>query len=88
MYWEWIWLSSVLLSFFGVTACKKSNVGKMTLFFYGTLLASLVPILFGMAYYAGDVYKYATKKKATGLEVWKVRLELSLNLIPFHEYPA
>ena len=55
--WEWVWLAGFVFSFFGLTACKKSNVSRMSLFFYGTLFLCLVPVGFGMGYFAGDIYR-------------------------------
>merc|ERR1712117_769223 len=39
--WEWIWLTSVLFTYFGLTACKKSNASSMTVFIYGSSSKSL-----------------------------------------------
>ena len=70
--WEWIWLTSVLFTYFGLTACKKSNASSMTVFIYGVLLTGLLPVLFALAYHAGDVFNYVSSSKSLkGVQSWQ-----------------
>ena len=70
--WEWIWLASVLFTYFGLTACKKSNASSMTIFIYGVLLTGLLPVLFALAYHAKDVFSYVSSSKSLkGVQSWQ-----------------
>ena len=70
--WEWIWLTSVLFTYFGLTACKKSNASSMTVFIYGVLLTGLLPVLFALAYHAKDVFNYVSSSKSLeGVQSWQ-----------------
>ena len=70
--WEWIWLTSVLFTYFGLTACKKSNASSMTVFIYGVLLIGLLPVLFALAYHAKDVFNYVSSSKSLkGVQSWQ-----------------
>merc|ERR1712115_590337 len=70
--WEWIWLTSVLFTYFGLTACKKSNASSMTVFIYGVLLTGMLPVLFALAYHAKDVFNYVSSSKSLkGVQSWQ-----------------
>ena len=70
--WEWVWLSSVLFTYFGLTACKKSNASSMTIFIYGVLLTGLLPVLFALAYHAKDVYGFVSSSRSLeGVQSWQ-----------------
>jgi len=56
--WEWLWLLSVPVTFFGLSACKKSNMVAIQRFMLGSLVLSLVPILIGMVVHATDVIEF------------------------------
>jgi hypothetical protein len=51
----------------------------MTKFFYGVVVFNVFPILFGMAFHAGDLYTYTTTKDVKEVESWQVRENVSLD---------
>ena len=50
----------------------------MTAFFYGVLVLGLLPVLAGLALWAGDVWRYAQARgwarraKVKGIDYWRV----------------
>merc|ERR1712142_996651 len=46
--WEWLWLLSVPVTFFGLSACKHSSLKSIKQFLIGTLVCSLLPVLLGI----------------------------------------
>jgi len=57
-FWEWMWILSVPVTFFGLSACKKSNMIAIRRFMLGSLVFSLLPVLIGMAVHAPEVYTF------------------------------
>jgi len=56
--WEWLWLLSVPVTFFGLSACKKSNIIAVRRFMLGSLALSLLPIIIGMVVHGTDVIEF------------------------------
>jgi len=69
--WEWLWLLSVPVTLFGLSACKHSNLKSIKQFLIGTLVCSLLPILLGMALHAVDCYQFITEGITENIMVWQ-----------------
>ncbi|XP_065557872.1 protein jagunal-like [Artemia franciscana] len=71
LYWEYIWCFSLISIFFGLAATRKNNVKMITRFVYGTVIFGVLPCLFCVAYYLGDVYSYIITRSVEGVQVWQ-----------------
>jgi len=69
--WEWLWLLSVPVTFFGLSACSKSSYKNIKKFALGTLLCSLLPILIGGCCYAADCYEFVTEGITDNVAMWQ-----------------
>jgi len=56
--WEWLWMLSVAVTFFGLSACKNSNLIAIRRFMLGSLIFSVLPVLIGMVLHAPQVYTF------------------------------
>lgn len=56
--WEWIWILSVPVTYFGLSACKRSNIIAIRRFMLGSIVLSLMPVLIGMAMHAPQMYAF------------------------------
>ena len=72
--WEWLWLLSVPVTFFGLSACKHSSLKSIKQFLIGTLVCSLLPVLLGMALHAVDCYEFITEGVTENIIIWQVFL--------------
>ena len=70
--WEWLWLLSVPVTFFGLSACKNSSLPSIKQFLLGTMMCSLLPVLLGMALHAVDCYQFLTEGITEDIIVWQV----------------
>jgi len=79
LFWEWMWIFSVPVTFFGLSACKQSNLITIRRFMLGSLFFSLLPVIIGMVTHASEVYAFVadddetTEGEAETLEItmWK-----------------
>jgi len=69
--WEWLWLLSVPVTFFGLSACKHSSLKSIKQFLIGTLVCSLLPVLLGMALHAVDCYEFITEGVTENIIIWQ-----------------
>jgi len=69
--WEWLWLLSVPVTFFGLSACKNSSLPSIKQFLLGTMMCSLLPVLLGMALHAVDCYQFLTEGITEDIIVWQ-----------------
>lgn len=58
--WEWIWMSSVIPTYLGFSACKKSKISLMNFFQVVIIVIGLLPIVVGMSYHFSDLYEVIT----------------------------
>ena len=72
--WEWLWLLSVPVTFFGLSACKHSSLKSIKQFLIGTLVCSLLPVLLGMALHVVDCYEFITEGVTENIIIWQVFL--------------
>lgn len=71
LFWEWLWLLSVPVTFFGLSATKTSSLAALKRFLIGTLLFSLLPILVGMGLHFYDVYEFLSEGLSDNVAVWQ-----------------
>jgi len=71
LFWEWIWLLSIPVTFFGLSATKHTNLTAIKRFLIGTLLFSLLPVLLGMGLHFYDVYEFLTEGLSENVLVWQ-----------------
>lgn len=77
LWWEYIWCISILMSFFGLSAAKGNRVKDMQKYVIGLLVTALLPLLYCIIYYFGDVIEYMFLKENTNIHdtkifVWQV----------------
>ena len=76
--WEWFWLCTLVVCALGFRACSQHSRRLMTAFFYGVLVLGILPVLVGLALWAGDVWRYAQARgwarrtKVKGIDYWRV----------------
>jgi len=63
---------SVPATYLGVSATHRSNALGMKRFLTALLLLAVLPVLAGMAVHFGELWTWATDKKAEGIELWRV----------------
>jgi len=71
LFWEWTWLLSIPVTFFGLSATKTTNLKAIQQFLIGTLLFSLLPILVGMGLHFYDCYEFLTEGLSENVVVWQ-----------------
>lgn len=69
--WEWLWLLSIPVTFFGLSACNKSSYKNIKKFALGTLTCSVLPILIGAFCYASDCYEFVTEGLTDNVATWQ-----------------
>lgn len=71
LFWEWLWLLSAPVTFFGLSAAKNTSLPAIKRFLIGTLVFSLLPILTGMALHFYDCYEFLTEGLSDNVVVWQ-----------------
>jgi len=71
LFWEWLWLLSLPVTFFGLSATKVPNLPAVKRFLIGTMVFSLVPILIGMGLHFYDCYEFLTEGMSDNVAVWQ-----------------
>lgn len=56
--WEWIWLSSLVVSFFCLDAIKKSNLSSLQYYMMGLVLFGYLPLVYAILFWFPDVWVY------------------------------
>jgi len=69
--WEWLWLLSIPVTIFGLSACKNSNLKNIQQFLVGTLICSLLPVFLGMGLHFMDVYEFLAEGVSNNILVWQ-----------------
>jgi len=69
--WEWLWLLSIPVTFFGLSACKQSSLRSVKQFLLGTLVCSLLPVMLGMVLHAVDCFTFLTEGVTDDMMVWQ-----------------
>lgn len=68
LWWEYIWCLSILTSFIGLTAVKGNKVRDMQKYMISICLLALLPLIYCLLYYFGDVWEYMTLAEDTDIE--------------------
>ncbi|KPJ03444.1 Protein jagunal [Papilio xuthus] len=76
LWWEYIWCLSLLLSFLALAAIKRNNITNLRRYMYGIVFLGFGPLLYGLVYYCGDVWRYLTKDEdedtsEMDIELWQ-----------------
>jgi len=70
--WEWLWTSSILLTFVGLQAVKRNHLTLLKIYGILTLNLSLSPALYACVYYFRDMYNFIeTRDLSKVSEVWQ-----------------
>lgn len=69
--WEWLWLLSIPVTLFGLSACKHSSIKSVKNFLVGSLVCSLLPILLGMGMFLMDIYEFLSEGVSDDIVVWQ-----------------
>lgn len=78
LWWEYVWASSLLTSFLGLSAARGNKVRDMQKYMIAILIMAVLPLLYCFAYYFADVWEFLTMDKSVELEetdifIWRVR---------------
>jgi len=69
--WEWLWASSVLLTFMGLTSLRSNNLSLIRMYAILTFFLSMCPILYASVYYFNDLWNFIeTRDLSQVKEVW------------------
>ncbi len=69
--WEWLWSSSIIFSFFGLTAIRNNNIFSMKFYVLMTFLLSICPTIYAALYYFNDLWNFIeTRDLSKVSEVW------------------
>ncbi|XP_063973571.1 protein jagunal [Diachasmimorpha longicaudata] len=69
--WEYIWCSSLLVSFLGLAAVKKNQIKTLQKYMIGILLLGFGPLFYAFIYYISDVWIYLTVGKTDEIQLWQ-----------------
>ena len=70
--WEYAWCCSLPFVFYGLSSLRRNIIRSMSVFVMGNIVFALLPVLFSLAYYLNDFYKYITTRSSEGLMLWQV----------------
>ncbi|XP_053969588.1 protein jagunal [Anastrepha ludens] len=68
LWWEYIWLSSLLTSFIGLTAARGNKVREMQKYMIAIVVFGVLPLIYCMAYYFSDVLEYIRLDEKTDID--------------------
>lgn len=77
LWWEYIWCTSILMSFIGLSAAKGNKIKDMKQYIIGIVVTAVLPLLYCSIYYLSDILEYINLDKETDIEdtdifVWRV----------------
>lgn len=77
LWWEYIWLASLLTSFLGLSAARGNKIREMQKYMIAIGLFSVLPLIYCFIYYFGDVWEYVSMEEGTELDetdifLWRV----------------
>src|SRR5271156_1588901 len=70
MFWEYWWCFSLVVTFVGLSAIRKNNSQTLQIYLGGIIANGIVPVLFALYFYSGDVYKYASTRSSKNIQTW------------------
>lgn len=65
--WEYIWMLSIIPSFSGLASLSKNRLLLLQIFFYGTIILGILPVLGGMVFLGGEALEYAKSRHTRNL---------------------
>ncbi|XP_005191525.1 protein jagunal [Musca domestica] len=68
LWWEYIWLASLLTSFVGLSAARGNKIRDMQKYMITLGLFGVLPLLYCFVYYFGDVLEYLSLEDKSDLE--------------------
>ncbi|OXA50305.1 protein jagunal [Folsomia candida] len=68
--WEYWWCVSLPVAFVGLSSIRKNNVQSLQIYLGGITANGLIPVLYALYYYFGDVYKYIDTRSTKGIQTW------------------
>ncbi|XP_034940295.1 protein jagunal [Chelonus insularis] len=71
LWWEYIWCSSLLVSFIGLSAIKKNQIKSLKRYMIGIVVLGFGPLIYGIVYYLSDVWTYLTIGKTDDIQLWQ-----------------
>lgn len=79
LWWEYIWCTSILMSFIGLSAAKGNKIKDMKKYIIGIVVTALLPLLYCSIYYLSDILEYINLDEETDIEdtdifVWRVMI--------------
>ena len=69
--WEWVWASSVLFTFLGLSSIRSNNLSLIRMYAILTFFVSMCPILYASVYYFNDLWHFIEERNLSKVkEVW------------------
>lgn len=72
LWWEYIWCTSLLLSFLALSAIKRNRLKTLQKYMISILVLGLGPLIYAIVYYFKDVWTYLTVGKSEDIHLWQV----------------
>lgn len=69
--WEWIWQSSVLFCFSGLTAIRRNRIGSLQFFVFGEFTLGFCTVLYALGCYASEFWTYVNTQSTEEILVWQ-----------------
>lgn len=78
LWWEYIWCLSIFTTIMGLSAAKANRIKDMKKYVISLVVTGILPNLYCLLYYFGDVVEYLgledrTELSDTEIELWQVR---------------
>jgi hypothetical protein len=93
MLWEYIWLLSLVPAIAGYLSLNKNRLSLMNIYYRGTVVLGLGPVLTTMLFNASDLLEYAQTKQTSNLYfdfpvivLWYVYLFIVIQIHAFGIY--
>ncbi|XP_011496209.1 PREDICTED: protein jagunal [Ceratosolen solmsi marchali] len=71
LWWEYIWCTSLFLSFVGLSAVRKNKIKILQQYMIGIAVLGFGSIVFGFIYYFKDVYEYLSTGNTQDIQMWQ-----------------
>lgn len=86
LWWEYIWLASLFTSFMGLSAARANKIREMQKYMLAISLLAVLPLVYCVLYYFGDVWDYITLEENTNLKetdifIWRVSMQIAFLLL-------
>ncbi|OXU25864.1 hypothetical protein TSAR_015289 [Trichomalopsis sarcophagae] len=71
LWWEYIWCTSLILSFLGLSAVRKNRIKTLQQYMIGITVLGFGSILYAFIYYFKDVYEYLSTGETENIHMWQ-----------------